>query len=309
MRTPRDLEATLPSPSEMDNYHKCPCLWYLRDRMWIKPNSERWPLTFGKIVDDVCGAWLEKVLTTPEEAMEVYWGKVSGIEPPYEDEYFTTYAASTKDALEVWLEKYGKIAQEEEILAIQPKLKTNVNIKIDYAVRGKTGIRVRERKLMTGWNDLEEEMQKYAMGFQPICYHEKAEEYFGEKIECVEMEFLIRSVPASGKFKAKAAMAERRELFIDSWKKDLWYNSALFTNACMKMLEQSLEGETESVTFASIPRHTRNCLQKIGKKVYPCEFYHCCTTNTSPLKIEDRFTCDRKEATDALSRHSEGGTV
>ena len=306
MRTPRDLESTLPSPSEMDDYHKCPCYWYLRDRMWIKPIGERWPLTFGKIVDDTCGIWLAKGIIEADKLIKYYWEEVARIEPSYEDDYFTTYAASTKDALTAWLEKYGKIAHEEEIIAIQPKIKSNVNIKIDYVVRGKTGLRVRERKLMTGWNDIEEEMQKYEMGFQPICYHEKAAEFFEEKIECVEMEFLIRSVPASGRYKEKPAMAERRELFIDDWKRDLWYNSALFTNECMKMLDASLAGETESVTFASIPRHTRNCLQKIGKKIYPCEFYTCCQTNTSPLKITDRFTCDRKEATDALSRHSEG---
>ena len=195
------------------------------------------------------------------------------------------------------------------MIAIQPKLKTNVNVKLDYAIRTATGIRVRERKLLTGWADIEDEIAKYEMGFQPICYAEKAEEFFKEPIECVELEFLIRSVPAKGKYKERAAKSERREIFVEAWKKDLWYNSALFTNACMKTLELSLDQETENVTFASIPRHTRNCLQKIGNKTYPCDFYNYCKTNTNPITVPEMFTCDRMEAIDALKKHSASGEV
>lgn len=261
---------------------------------------------FGRIIDTVCGKWLEDKAMKEEDAVFLYWAEVKRLVAGEDDDYAVSYGVTAKDALVAWVKTYGDKAHGEDIVAIQPAIKTNVNIKIDYAVRTATGLRIRERKLVTGWADLDDEIAKYEMGFQPICYAEKGEEYFKEPIECVELEFLVRSVKASGKYKEKAAYARRVELFVEPWKKDMWWNSAIFTNETMNMLEDSLEAEEGKVTFASIPRFTRNCIQKIGRRAYPCEFYNYCKTNTNPLTVPEMFTCDREEATGALLRHAEG---
>ena len=309
MRTPRDLATTLPSPSEMDNFHKCPCFWVMKDRLWVKGKGERWPLTFGKIVDEVCEQWLRKEVTTTTELIKVFWEKTNAVAPEVEDEYFETYAASTKDALEAWAVKYGAIVQKEEIVEIQPKILGETKVKIDYVVRTEAGLRIRERKLLTGWADVDDEMAKYEMGHQPLCYYEIGKQHYKEHIECVEFEFLVRSIPAKGKYKATPADAMRREIFVDGWKTDIWYNTAQYTNHCMLVLEDALFAEGAIANFASIPRFTRNCLQKIGKKVYECDFYKACKNNTNPLRMEEHFTCDREEVANGIEALAEGDSA
>lgn len=299
MRSPRELATTLPSPSEMDNFHRCPCLWVLKDRMWVHSVGDRWPLVYGRMIDTVCGEWLEKKVSTKQAAVERFDALMDAVRPTYEDEYFETFGASTRDALIAWVQTFGEAVRSETILAVQPKILGRAKVKIDYVVQGKTGLRIRERKLLSGFADFEDEITKYEMGFQPICYKEMAEAYFEAPVECVEMEFLVRSVPAKGKYKAKEATARREALYFDDWKPDMWYNTAVFTNAMMQLLEQSLleAGQTQDeVQFVTLPRFTRNCLVKLGSKTYPCDFHKACRVMMSPLLMPEEFICDRKEA-------------
>lgn len=244
-------------------------------------------------MDDVCGMWLEGKIDAASKALEQFDTQVNANRPTFEDDYFESYMVSARDALKAWVEKYGAISQRETIVAIQPKILGLAKVKVDYIVKGQSGLIVRERKVVSNFVDIDEEVEKYEMGMQPICYKDMVEEHFKETVECVEMEFLIRSAAAKGRYKAKPADARREPLYFDNWKQDMWYNTALYTNEAMKLLEESLESEHQ---FVNIPRFTRNCLVKLGGKTYPCDFYKACKVMMNPIYMPEQFLCDRKEA-------------
>jgi hypothetical protein len=136
-----------------------------------------------------------------------------------------------------------------------------------------------------------------------LCYAEQVEKATKREVECVEFEFLVRSAPQRGRYKPIAAKAERREVFVEQWKKDMWKYSADFTNFCMREMESSILDDEEeldkwsqdgdkTIPFEMIPRFTRNCLQKYGSKTYECEYYKACKTNVNPLLMTDYFTQD-----------------
>lgn len=292
MRQPRDLATTLPSPSEMDNYHKCPCLWWLKDRLWIKPKAEIIALNAGRIVDRCFDAWLLGELSRPLEMLRMFDKLVAEHSLTGEDD-FQAFLASARDAVAVWLNLYGSV--KENVLYVQPKLPRSRG-KVDYIV-GLTDplVEVRERKLISPFADIDDEIAKYQLGFQPLAYAADVEETYGKVVECVRFEFLIRSAPARGRYKAMPAAVRREPIYVDDWKKRLWLTSAQWTNFCMSSLDEFLDWEeqqTGSIAFETVPRHTRNCLTKLGRNTYECDFYKACKTNTYPVLMEDHFTQD-----------------
>lgn len=286
----RDLSSTLPSPSELDDYHKCPCYWYLKDRLWITPKKDKWPLLFGRIIDRLLNDYLEGGQAKTE--LKDFDAIVKRQET--EDEDFEAFALSTRNALIAWLAKYGVI--KENVIAVQPKINAfKANMKIDYIVRDEAGqLIVRERKLVSPFTSFEDEMEKYELGMQPICYASGVEQEMHEPVSHIEFDFLFRSAPVSGRYKEIPAQARRGQVFVEQWKKDLWRNTAEFTNYCMRTLEESLN---ESFNFNELPRHTGqgSCIVKYGKKSYPCDFYACCKVNLNPLLMPDAFDCDLQE--------------
>lgn len=315
MSKPRDLAITLPSPSELDNFHRCPCLWWLKDRLWIKPVSERLNLIMGRIVDRVMDAWLcdaQLAEHLPEQFVvllqffdaEVDTWRKEKFQMGWLDD-FEPLVVSTKDAVKAWLEKYGQC--EENVFAVQPKFTVEARAKVDYLIEMPDGrLRVRERKLISPFADLDDEMMKYEMGMQPLCYAAVTEQETGREVECVEFEFLVRSAPQRGRYKALPARAERREVFVEPWKKTMWQDTAAWTNFWMNELEHWLidgtftsEGNNAGIPFEVIPRFTRNCIQKWGTKNYECEYYKACKTNVNPLVMTDYFHQD--EQADAVT--------
>lgn len=310
MSKPRDLATTLPSPSELDNFHRCPCLWWLKDRLWIKPVGERLNLIMGRIVDRVMDAWLcdaQLAEHLPEQFVALLQFYDAEVDKWRKEKFqagwlddFEPLVVSTKDAVKAWLEKYGQC--EENVFTVQPKFSGEVHARPDYLIEMPDGrLRVRERKLISPFADLDDEMAKYEMGMQPLCYAAVVEQETKREVECVEFEFLVRSAPRRHKLLAKPAKAERREVFVEPWKKEMWRHTAGWTNWVMVELENSLTGGTfdseGSVVFPFkvIPRFTRNCIQKWGTKNYECEYYKACKTNVNPLLMTDYFHQDEQE--------------
>ena len=296
MKQPRDLATTLPSPSEMDNYHKCPCLWWLKDRLWIKPVGEVIPLLTGRIVDRVMDAWHNNPQDrNPLAALGTFDLLVEEAKSKVDENDFAAFASSARDALVAWFTLYGNV--KEKVTHVQPKLPI-CRGKVDYIVEMSPGIvRVRERKLLSPFAEVDDEVARYQLGFQPLAYATDVEQTYQVVVECVEFEFLIRSAPQRGRYKAIPASVRREPIFVDDWKKQLWRNSAEWTNYCMNALEATIQNqeaisEGKGFPFEEIPRHTRNCLTKLGTRTYECDFYKACKTNTSPTVMEEHFSQD-----------------
>lgn len=290
MSQPRNLSTTLPSPSELDNFCKCPCLWYLKDRLWIKSIGDRIPLLAGRLLDKTMEKWLLKEVTNPVELLHVFDTMVREKAPEgVADEDYVNFMLSVRNALEAWLTLYGNVS--EEIISVQAKFSIDATIKVDYLVRVPPGlVRIRERKVISPFADLDHEIAKYQLGFQPISYAAQVEKAVGMPIEAVEMEFFIRSAPQRGRYKPIPAAIRRECLYIDEWKKRMWLATAEIKNYEMQVTESVIENHSyDEVPFEIIPRHTINCITKLGQKTYECDFYKACKTNTNPLLMADYF--------------------
>lgn len=296
MRKPRDLFTTLPSPSEMNNFHTCPCYWYLKDRLWIKPIRDRDALLAGRFVDKVMDTWHREdaAQRNPSQVLAAFDGLVNEHRPLSDPGDYDAFMVGARDALGVWLTLYGRVV--EKVTHVQPKMPW-CRGKVDYIVEVSPGIvRVRERKLLSPFEDVDDEVAKYQLGFQPLAYAADVEQTYEVVVECVEFEFLVRSAPQRGRYKAIPASVRREPVYVDDWKKRLWEASATYTNEFMRWVEGSLPSQAP---FEVIPRHTRNCLVKLGKKIYPCDFYVACKTNTNPVTMEEHFVVEGESREEA----------
>jgi len=306
MRTPRDLATTLPSPSELDNCHRCPCIWYLKDRLWIKTRKEVMAYQGGRVMDTVLNTWLTHWMNDPRNSLAVttqdvlnHWDEeVEKLLPQFEADELLPLMASCRDALVAWLTLYGNV--RENVLLVQPKFTSPSTGKLDYVVEEDGMAVLRERKVISPFADIDDEIAKYQLGFQPSCYSVLFKRNYvpAMEVKCVEMEFLIRSAPGRGRYKPVPAEVRRAPIYVTDWKERMWQSSATATNEYMKWLESCyLTGEVDcdTVAFEMIPRHTRNCIVKLGNKSYPCEFHKACLANIDPRHLDD-YVCELEDA-------------
>ena len=302
MKQPRDLATTLPSPTEMTNCHTCPALWYFRDRLWIKPRKEVLAYQGGRLMDTVLDEWNRVIqsgsLMTTQEALNMWDAGVEALLPEFDADKLLPLMASCRDALVAWLTLYGGV--RENILLIQPKYKQPSSGKIDYVVEENGMAVIRERKVATQYDAIDDLIAKYQLGFQPLCYSVlfKANYTPPMEVKYVEMEFLIRSLPAKGRYKASPASVRREPIYVADWKEKLWHASAIATNEYMKWIENSwltTGDECDTVPMEVIPRHTMNCVRKMvtktGLREFACDFHKACLANIDPRNLDD-FVCE-----------------
>jgi len=305
MKTPRDLATTLPSPSELDNCHRCPCLWYLKDRLWIKPRKEVLAYQGGRVMDTVLDNWMRHVrdgaTITTQDVLAHWDSEVETLLPLFEVEELLPLMASCRDALVAWLTLYGNV--RENVLLVQPKFTSPSTGKLDYVVEEDGMAVLRERKVISPFADIDDEIAKYQLGFQPLCYSVLFKRNYVPVMEVkyVEMEFLVRSAPQHGRYKPIPAAVRRAQIYITDWKERMWESSATATNEYMRWIENSWltsESERDTLPFEIIPRHTRNCIVKLKNKSYPCEFHKACLANTDPRNLDD-YVCELEGANEA----------
>lgn len=305
MRTPRDLSATLPSPTELTNCQTCPALWYFKDRLWIKPRKEVLAYQGGRWMDWVLDAWLTAIKAgnpmTTQEALIMWDAGVEAILPQFDPDELLPLMASCRDALVAWLTLYGNV--RENILLIQPKYHTPSTGKIDYVVEEAGMAVIRERKVVSGFEAIDDMIAKYQLGWQPLCYSAlfKANYQPPMEVKYVEMEFLVRSLPGKGRYKPTPAAVRREPIYVPEWKERMWHASATATNEYMKWIENSwltTGDECATVPMEAIPRHTQNCVRKMvtktGIREFACDFHKACLANIDPRRLDD-FVCELEE--------------
>ena len=299
MSRPRELTTTLPSPSELDNFHKCPCQWWLQDRLWIKPIGDRLPLLMGRACDHAFDAFYKKVITADSLVLWLDAYVDAHMRGKFDPMLLDPFVASTRDAFRAWITLYGEV--EETVLAVQPRLNDIYRGRPDLVLGVSDGVvKVRERKLTSPFADLDLEIVKYQLGLQPAGYavmiEDSAMALFERPVvvESVEIEFLVRSAPAySARLKAIPAAVRRESLYITQQKKDMFRATANYSNTVMQSLENHLTSfpdyATKGVPFELIPRHPRNCVMKLGKKTYKCDYYKACEVFTDPRALPEDY--------------------
>ena len=301
MKTPRDLATTLPSPTELTDCQTCPALWYFKHRLWVQPKKAVLGYQGGRLMDQVLDVWLkckmQGVSRTTQDALDQWDIGVEELRQSFEDDDLLPLMVSCRDALVVWLSLYGGVT--ENVILVQPKYKLPSTGKIDYVVEESGLAVIRERKVVSGFEAIDDLMAKYQLGWQPLCYsalfkHNNP----GMEVKCVEMEFLVRSLPAKGRYKPTPAAVRREPIYVTDWKERMWLSSATATNEYMKWIENSWltsDGECDTVPMEVIPRHTNNCVRKMvtksGIREFACDFHKACLANTDPRRLDD-FVCE-----------------
>mgnify|MGYP001590341143 CR=1 FL=1 len=304
MKQPRDLATTLPSPTELTDCQTCPALWYFKHRLWVQPKKATLGYQGGKLMDRVFDNWLQHkkdgVTITTQDALDQWDAGVEALRQSFEDDELLPLMASCRDALVVWLTLYGNV--KENIFLIQPKYRLPSTGKIDYVVEENGLAIIRERKVVSAFESIDDLVAKYQLGWQPLCYSALFKyNNPGVEVKCVEMEFLVRSLPAKGRYKATPAAVRREPIYVTDWKERLWFASATATNEYMKWVENgwlTTEDGCDTVPMEVIPRHTGSCIRKLvtktGLREFACDFHKACLANIDPRNL-DEFVSDLKE--------------
>ena len=283
----RDLNETLPSPSELDAFSKCPTYWYFKYVVRVNKIESAPRLISGRAVNDaLChyhmGAEGKSPLEVYDELVEA--GKAENPSIP-EDEW----------QAQVWMDRAALIKYLDTKPMVEPSWEAVVGVQVsfphqpalgvpDLIYRAKAGhLGIVEWKVISGWADVEYENLKYEMAFQPIFYTVGASELYNQAVSEVEMRYLIRPKPASGRFKEAPADYHEHRFNVELWKKEMWLHSAVFVNNAMKTLV------ADPCPLIEIPKFTRACKEVMGSKTFLCEYYPACSANMSPVEMTEMY--------------------
>ena len=311
----RNLETTLPSPSELGIWQKCQTRWVFEYGLGWKPREKGIGLVVGAGCSEALSYYYqeEQVEVVGEVAITVYNSYVTKEKeklPNISDEEWLPAINCGREVLKLYCNTYERRPKNWNILGVQVRLEKPAPMVLDMLVEqvDTEEVVVVEQKTINPFADLEFEILKYQMGWQPICYTVGAAEHLGRPVYKVIMDWLVKGSPAKRvngrQYKAIAPALERKEITVEPWKQEMWWSTATYENALMRQMREELEyGSAELVM---LPKKTESCVFQLGRKTFQCPFYLACSVNMHPEGMTELLVNKREERDEPKSSSSVG---
>ena len=279
----RELSLTLPSASEYSYWNSCQAKWALAYRCAISVREKGVRLLTGSALSEAMEQfYLPSSDRTPSEMFDKYMYDARRMHETCPEEEWQAAFSEARQVLELYLATYSP-DRFGKVLAVQKKIDTPCPMKLDLVVQDvATGeIYPVEQKSISGWADITYENLKYDLDPQPILYTLGiVNEY---QVECKKaiIDYLIKPIPAKGKYKAKLPQLAEYTVPVPLWKQDMILTGIINANEEMKELDATLD----ELKFEQIPRRTNNCVMKMGSRTFLCDYYEACSLNVNPLEL------------------------
>jgi hypothetical protein len=224
------------------------------------PSSDRSPIeVFDKFMYDA----RRMHETCPEEEWQAAFAEARQVL----DLYLATYEPS----------RFGKV------LAVQKKIDKPCPMKLDLVVQDEqTGeVYPVEQKSISGWADITYENLKYDLDPQPILYTLGIVNEYQQECKKAIIDYLIKPIPAKGKYKAKAPALAEYTVSVPLWKQQMLLCGLARANEEMLALDEQLD----DLKLEQLPRRTNNCVLKMGSRTFLCDYYEACSSNVNPLEL------------------------
>ena len=309
----RDYNVTLPSPTELASWQRCQTEWAFKYGLGWHPREKGMGYIVGSGLSDALAVyyWPQTRLLDGDEtadqrkqsALYTYSLAIANARttnPTIPDEEWLPAIKEGNAVLQLYVNTYPHNPSGWEILGVQYRLESPAAMVLDMLVRDTDSElpRVVETKSISPFADLDFEMERYEMGWQPITYCVGAEEVLKEPVSKVTMEFLVKGAPAkrvnNRNYKAVDPQIVRRNIEVEEWKKAMWQQTATYENYLMLQMAQYLREEPD-MSLTSIPKKTSSCVYQLGRKTYRCPFYAACSTNMHPEAMPDLYVNKRLE--------------
>ena len=279
----RELEKSLPSASELAAWNTCQAKWAFMYRCGIAVKEKRTALLAGSALSEAMEQfYLPEGELTVDEVFDKFMFDARTMHETCPEEEWQEVFSQARQVLELYQKTYTP-QRFGKVLGVQKKIDRPCPMKLDLVVKDpETGeIYPVEQKSCNGWIDVTYENQKYEMDAQPILYTMGVSSLYN--IECSKcvIDYLIKPIPAMGRYKEVPAKLDSYTVKVPHWKQDMMYATLLNANEEMEVLDEEL-GEMKK---EAIPRRTNNCVQKLGKKTFLCDFYEACSMNCNPLEL------------------------
>jgi len=296
----RNLETTLPSPSELGIWQKCQTRWAFEYGLGWKPREKGVGLVVGAGCSEALVYYYsDREVVDAVNVYNVYVAKARETSTAISDEEWLPAISCGREVLKLYCNTYERHPTRWNILAVQLRLEKPAPMVLDMLVEDvhTEEVIVVEQKTINPFADLEFEILKYQMGWQPICYTIGAAEHLGRPVYKVIMDWLVKGSPAKRvngrQYKAIAPALERKEITVEPWKQEMWLSTATYENALMRQMEEELH--YGNPPLEQIPRKTESCVFQLGRKTFQCPFYLACSVNMHPEAMGELFVNKRQE--------------
>jgi hypothetical protein len=279
----RELAITLPSASEYACWNTCQAKWAFSYRCGIAVREKGVRLLTGSALSEAMEQfYLPSSERTPYEIFDKFMYDARRMHETCPEEEWQAAFSEAREVLELYLASY-KADRFGKVLAVQKKIDKPCPMKLDLVVQDDaTGeIYPVEQKSVSGWADITYENLKYDMDPQPILYSLGIVSNYQVECKKVVIDYLIKPIPAKGKYKAKPAGLAEYTVAVPLWKQDMIYSGLLNANDEMMTLDEQLD----NIKLEAVPRRTNNCVLKFGSKTFLCDYYEACSSNVNPLEL------------------------
>jgi hypothetical protein len=287
----RTLSESLPSPSEAGDFQQCPAAWWWRWREQVRRKESEVKRASGQGVSEGLRVFYMEPTLDPLVTYDAFMNEKLKEMVAVDEEEWGTVLALDRDVLRLYVTTKPRLEQGwKRVIASQEKIVDVVNTIPDAVVELEDGrVQPEEWKVVSPWADIEYEKAGYELGFQPLTYVVVCEKHYKRPCSSVEMKFLIRGMPAKGKWKATAPALDEHVIPVEEWKKVMVEESLGWINQWMQEVGKMIDDVAFKIKMnpplTFMPRFTRNCFRVFGKRTIACEFWPACSVNMHPLQL------------------------